>query len=64
MGQQQTVSVAGSAVRRINLALLVATLMAVMMVAMAAPAMASSPCGGQGWHTDQFGQCQFKNFRD
>jgi len=49
--------------KRMVLVLTVALMIAVMMVAMAAPAMASSPCGGHGWHTDRFGDCQFKNFR-
>ena len=43
MGQQQQTAVAGSALRRIILALTIAALIAVTMVATAAPAFAAGP---------------------
>jgi hypothetical protein len=47
MGQQQTVSVAGSALRRMILVLAAAALMAATMVAMAAPAFAAGKAIGK-----------------
>ena len=58
MGQQQTVTVAGSALRRMVLAFLVAALMAATLVA-TAPAALADP--GNGDSSNGFGPGYFKN---